>query len=81
MRFFIENEYFKCVWDIIIQKQIIYTNSTYNIYKSQQYKFKKVSLIKMNFQYLSRADHNALLKIQTQWIIILMSNLLKSKKK
>ena len=31
-QFFIENEYFKCVWDTI-QKQIIFTNFTYNIYK------------------------------------------------
>ena len=32
-RFFTENKYFTCVWDIIIQKQIIYTNFTHNIYK------------------------------------------------
>ena len=31
--FFTENKYFKCVWEIIIQKQIIYTNSIDNIYK------------------------------------------------
>ena len=33
MTFFSENEYFKCIWNIIIQKQIIYTYFTYNIYK------------------------------------------------
>ena len=33
MQFFLENEYFKCVWDTIIQKQIMLTNFTCNIYK------------------------------------------------
>ena len=43
MQFFSENVSFKCVWDTIIQKQIIITNFVYNIYKFvTKYTFKKL---------------------------------------